>query len=111
MGANIPVDKFEKWMYRNYWTIRRTNKHVIWIFQPKDDKGNLITYNIITLNHHRTKGQGIGQGTLLKVAKIMEIPKNDLVELIRNNNEYIVSKTITNDKPKNKLEKAINKNS
>ncbi len=111
MGANITVDKFEKWMQKNYWTIKRTNKHVTWIFEPKDCEGKRITYNIITLNHHRTKGQGIGQGTLLRVAKVMKIPKNNLIDLIRTNTEYKVPKTINNNsKLKQKSLKNITEN-
>ncbi len=85
MGTNVDVEKLKKWMKKNGWILIRTNKHESWIFEIIDkNSGDIIKYNSVTINTHRSKGAGVSDDAIKNIANTMEIKKSNLVDMVKN---------------------------
>ncbi len=86
------------WMRRNYWLLDRTNKHSVWMLKIENpNTSDILLYDTLVLNEHRTKGQGISESDFKKLAEKMKIKKDVLKELINNKKDINYQDYIENN--------------
>lgn len=85
MGSNLDPRKFETWLKRNYWYYSRSNKHDTYYLEVIDDEtGSTLLFDTYTFPFHNARKNNAVQDYVVKaVSSKMKIPKEQLIELIR----------------------------
>ncbi|MGL6124964.1 MAG: hypothetical protein ACRC1F_00530 [Metamycoplasmataceae bacterium] len=79
MSSNINPKSCKAWLKSNGWILKNKTKHELWIYED----AQLDAEDSLTINFHREKGDGIAEGALKDIARIMKIKKSELIVLIR----------------------------